>query len=380
MKNPTILFFTSISFRHPLSGSPEALLRHLAKRGLKTGFVEIPSSLIGFLRNLFLQRQPAWKFLFPKVKIVEGIVVIPSCPILPFGRLRLVRNINKIVLGLWLRNALASLENKIAIIITPWWYPVINYLGIKKIYYDCLDDVSVFCVHGEVRFYRELERKLIRLAETVFVITPTLKTHILDIDSKKKTCLLPNGVDADWFKINTLPIPEDIRQIKKPIAGYVGGISSRVDLELIAYCAKCLKDWSFVLVGPVTSLGVDKPLQKIPNVYLLGLKPYKHIPCYINAFDVCLIPFKLDEWGNYSDPLKLYEYFSIGKPVISTDISIMKELNKLVYVGENKDSFVEKIKEAYKEKDINVKKRIDYAEENSWDKKVDELLTYLDVR
>ncbi len=377
IKNPTVLFFTSISFKHPLSGSPEALLRILSGRGIKTGFVEIPSSCIGFLKNLFLQRQNIWKFLFPKVKIIENIIVVPSLPILPFGRLRLVRNINKIVLGLWLRNALASLENKIAIIITPWWYPVIKYLGIKKIYYDCLDDISVFCVPGEVRLYRELERELIGLSETVFAITPTLKAHILDINSKKKTVLLPNGVDTNWFKINTLPVPEDIRQIKKPIAGYIGGISSRVDLELITYCARRLKNWSFVLVGPVTSPGVEKILLDIPNIYLPGLKPYKYIPYYINVFDICLIPFKLDEWGNYSDPLKLYEYFSIGKPVVSTNISVMKELDRVVYVGKDKDGFIEKIKQAYAEKNIGIETRINFAKDNSWDKRVNKLLTYL---
>ena len=377
MKNPTILFFTSISFKHPLSGRPEALLRHLAEKGLKTGFVEIPSSLIGFMRNLFLQRQPAWKFLFPKVKIIEGIVVVPSCPILPFGRLRLVRNINKIVLGLWMRNALASLENKIAIISTPWWYQVIKYIGIKKIYYDCLDDVSAFCVPAEVELYRELERKLIRLTETVFAITPTLKTHILDIDSKKKTCLLPNGVDTDWFKIDTLPVPEDIRRIKKPIAGYVGGVSIQLDTKILTYCAKKLRNWSFVLVGPTTLTGIEKKFNDISNVHLIGWRHYNQLPYYINAFDVCLIPIILDKWGISSDPIKLYEYFAMGKPVVTTNIAMMKELGELVYVGEEEDSFMQKIKQAYEEKDIGIKARINYARENTWEKRADKLLTYL---
>ena len=385
MKNQTILFFGSISWGDPRGGRLEALTRAIAERGFETIFIEMPFSPLGFIRSIPPQTKKFREFIFPKVKKVKNITVISACPILPFARLKLIRGINKVIVGLWLKKILSRLTihdlrfTTSAIIPNPWWVQVVRYLGIPKIYYDCIDDVSVTCTPREIKIYKSWEKKLIRISKCVFVITPLLKEYILNIDSEKEVVLLPNGVNVEWFKkqVESSLLPEDISRIKKPIVGYIGGLSPWVDSELIAYCAKELRDWSFVLVGPVTSLGIDKLLKNIPNVYLLGLKPYKDIPHYINTFDVCLIPFKLDEMGNPSDPVKLYEYLSIGKPVVSTGISVMKKLDGLVYVGKNENDFVEKIRKAYEERDMDTEKRMHYAIQNSWDKRVDKLLTYL---
>ncbi len=384
MRNQTILFFGYIDFGHPLGGRAEALTRAIAEKGFETIFIEMPFSPLGFIRSIPPQTKKFREFIFPKVKREKNITIISACPILPFARLKLIRGINKVIVGLWLKKILSkTIKNNIksAIIPNTWWVQIIKYLGISKIYYDCIDDVSVTCASREIKNYKKWEEKLVGISKCVFVITPLLKEHILNIDSKKEVILFPNGVNVKLFKkqMENFLFPEDILKVKRPIVGYIGGISPWVDLELLVYCAKKLKDWSFVLVGPVTSLGIEKILLDIPNVYLLGLKPYKDVPHYINAFDVCLIPFKLDEMGNPSDPVKLYEYLSIGKPVVTTNIDRMKELNEFVYIGKDKDSFVEKIKEAYEKRNIDTEKRIHYAVQNSWDNRVNKLFEICDI-
>ena len=378
MEKPTILFFSALTFGHVLSGRTEAIGRAFAKRGFKVIFVEFPTSLMGFLRSPIPGN--IRQFLFPKVRIREQIIVIPQIPALPFGRFKFIEAVNRTLVSLWIRNVLTSIigtnEISIALVSTPWWYPIIKHLNITRVYYDCIDDISVLCNPRDFDIYKKWEEKFIKTSSAVFVISSILYERVLSINLKQKVVLLPNGVDADGFKnkAENFPIPEDIVSIKKPVVGYIGGLSPWIDMELIAYCAKCLKNWSFVLVGPVTSYGIEKGVKNIPNVYLLGPKPYKYIPSYIKAFDVCLIPFKVDKMGDPSDPLKLYEYLSIGKPVVSTAIAQIKKLSDIVYIGGDKDSVVKKIEEAYKKRNDNINNRCQYALQNSWTNKTNEMI------
>ncbi len=61
-------------------------------------------------------------------------------------------------------------------------------------------------------------------------------------------------------------------------------------------------------------------LERLPNVKLLGRKPYASLPSYLRAFDVGIIPFKLNELTRNVNPIKLREYLSAGLPVVSTDM------------------------------------------------------------
>ena len=68
-------------------------------------------------------------------------------------------------------------------------------------------------------------------------------------------------------------------------------------------------------------------LRGLPNVRLLGTKAHEQIPDYINAFDVCLIPYVVDELTDNISPAKLNEYLAIGKPVVSTDLAEVRRFN-----------------------------------------------------
>ena len=48
------------------------------------------------------------------------------------------------------------------------------------------------------------------------------------------------------------------------------------------------------------------------------LNTYADIPAYLYHFDACTIPFLINQVTKATDPVKLYEYFSLGKPVVAT--------------------------------------------------------------
>ena len=78
-------------------------------------------------------------------------------------------------------------------------------------------------------------------------------------------------------------------------------------------------DWSFVLIGPDHDGSLARSrLAGLPNVHALGPRPYATLPGYLHRFDVATIPFAINDITLATSPLKLFEYFAAGRPVIST--------------------------------------------------------------
>ena len=84
------------------------------------------------------------------------------------------------------------------------------------------------------------------------------------------------------------------------------------DLSLIDSVARNFTDGSIVLIGKATmDLG---PLAHLPNVHILGRKPYESLSAYCKGFDVALIPFPINEVTLNANPLKVREYLAAGLP------------------------------------------------------------------
>jgi len=157
---------------------------------------------------------------------------------------------------------------------------------------------------------------------------------------------LPHAVDYDHFASaiqQNQPLPEDMKGIKHPIIGYFGSLSDSNDLEILEFCARKRRDWSFVLIG--RAMGSDfKNIRQLPNVYLLGYKDYDDIPRYGRHFDLCLLFWKLTDWIKFCNPVKTKEYLAMGKPIVSVPIpEIEEEFSQIVAVAATKEEFLEAI-------------------------------------
>jgi glycosyltransferase involved in cell wall biosynthesis len=159
-----------------------------------------------------------------------------------------------------------------------------------------------------------------------------------------KAYLIPNGVDYDAWQdiVQAHPDdPADLRHIPHPQAGFVGNITeNRIDFPLLAELARRRPDISLVLVGPGELEQVrTRYFAALPNVHLLGAKSYTQLPLYIRGFDVCLIPYTLNTFNQGTNPIKLYEYFALGKPVISTSVPSMLKYQPSLCIADTVQEF-----------------------------------------
>jgi hypothetical protein len=117
-----------------------------------------------------------------------------------------------------------------------------------------------------------------------------------------------------------------------------------------------------------------KELPKQKNIYYLGLIDYDRLPSYAHFFDVAMIPFNRNELTKNCNPLKVYEYFAMGKPVVSVDIPELKRLDGIVKIVGNYNEFVKGIEDSLSHQSLAIShQRIEFAKNNSWEKKVEEI-------
>jgi len=195
---------------------------------------------------------------------------------------------------------------------------------------------------------------------------------------------IPNGVDFTYFKRamkSKASEPDDLRPIPRPRIGYIGNIENvRLDYNLLEETAKIHPEWSFVLIGWVSGGAEEKvkSLTQLQNVYVLPYKPHAKIPIYLKGFDVGLIPFKVTPFSNAMNPLKLYEYLAVGLPVVSTMLDELKCYSKIISISWNVDDFVFLIEKALQDNSPDkVLNRISFAQQNSWDQRVEEMSSIL---
>ena len=232
--------------------------------------------------------------------------------------------------------------------------------------YDCMDDwetfenMGVFNVNEEKAFVGEADILVVTGAELVV----KFKEQGLD------PLLIRNGADFDFFA-QTRP-SHLLQDVSHPIVGYFGAIADWIDLDLVYDVARLRPQYSFVLIGQVFGRDTSK-LETLPNVRLLGSKPYADIPAYLYHFDACTIPFLLNQVTKATDPVKLYEYFSLGKPVVATDMKELGQCGDLLYIGRGAEDFAGRLDMALNEESSLRERRIAFAKANTWQARVDQL-------
>ena len=80
-------------------------------------------------------------------------------------------------------------------------------------------------------------------------------------------------------------------------------------------------------------LEVRGELSRRPNIYLVGPRPSELIPSYVQHFDVCIMPYKVDGYTKYIYPLKLHEYLASGNPVVGSPIPALQAFKEVVLLA-----------------------------------------------
>ena len=233
--------------------------------------------------------------------------------------------------------------------------------------YDCMDELAQF------RFappsLREREQLLISKADVVF--TGGYQLYQSKSRYHSNVHFYGCGVDAEHFSRALRPeteAPADVAKLSRPIFGYFGVIDERLDYALLAQIAQAMPDASIVMVGPLAKVEQDS-LPNFPNLHWLGQRAYTDLPALVKSFDVCLMPFALNDATQYINPTKTLEYMAAGKPVVSTAVpDVLHHFAPIVDVALTAEEFIAAIQRAARSPRAElIEQGIDRANRASWD-------------
>lgn len=199
-------------------------------------------------------------------------------------------------------------------------------------------------------------------------------------DTRPDITVIPNG--AEVFDLSSRwPVPEDIAHLPRPILGYVGNLRDRVDLDLIGKVADAFPQGSVVLIGSAHDRPEVIALGERPNVHLLGVKPYDQASRYIRAFDVALVPHLRNELSESMNPLKLFVYFALGVPIVTTEIANIGDIGPHSIIAGDHDAFVRGIADVLAGRGpvTSAKQRSAVLDRVSWAARVGEVLRMLQL-
>lgn len=227
------------------------------------------------------------------------------------------------------------------LIFEPWFVPLVEQLCPDVFALDALDNMLKHAMYKDMpnleSYYRTCQRK----ADALFANSQ--ETTAMLARSRPDALHIPNGVDASMFgRTADLSCPDDMVSLPRPVIGYAGKMQEMVDAELVTAAARRLPKASFVFIGQQLNPTWMKPVWRHPNVHYLGDKRYELLPMYLNAFDICIIPYSVARQHG-GDPIKFYEYLAAGKPVVTTKIGNVSAYSSLpqVRVVEGPEQFAE---------------------------------------
>jgi glycosyltransferase involved in cell wall biosynthesis len=221
--------------------------------------------------------------------------------------------------------------------------------------YDCHDLLSGF--QNICADMITAEADLLREADLVLFSSAGLRDRYPEV---RKALLVRNAVDASQF--------EAVRREKGacPVVGYVGALDSWFDIEAVEQSALQNPHCRFVIAGRIEFEPIRR-LKVLPNVELMGEIPYSQVPELLCRLDAALIPFCLNPLTLMTNPVKLYEYFSCGLPVVSTPLPEAEAMGELVYIGRTATEFGQQVSRALSESDGSRSlRRQEIARQESW--------------
>lgn len=274
-----------------------------------------------------------------------------------------------------------NLENIIFWSYNPMFIDFIGKLNEKMFVFDTVDNwtehpsyTKMISKETLASNYQEIAYK----ADLIFTVSKELLAYYKEKQRTEDIFWVPNGVDFDHYNNPDLTEKDNIlANIDEPIIGYLGTIQERVDLDIIEYLAKTHQDKKIALCGPIWPVveeQVKDKLEKYDNIIFTNRVSYQDAPSYMQRFDVAIIPHKIDNFINSTNPMKMYEYLACGKPVVTTRGAGIDMFEDILYVTNDKRDFSDFINKALEEdSDEKIKLRKSRVKEHSWKNRVGQM-------
>lgn len=230
------------------------------------------------------------------------------------------------------------------------WLRPYRFIPHDVLVYDSID--PVFDRRPEV--VKEFERReieVLRAAHKAFASADSLvdfcKRHHSNVTLLNNACA---PIEYEPKLIAAAPKPGWWPESQKPVAAYLGSIDERFDFDCAMKASRDNPQVQFVFAGsviPALSTRVTE-MQSLPNVLCPGRISVGDGRYLLSRCTIGLIPFILGEMNDAINPVKMYAYALLGKPIAGTATREMAGRPDVVVTGSTPEEFSVAVREALK--------------------------------
>ena len=253
---------------------------------------------------------------------------------------------------------------------TPMALPLLQGLNPSLVVYDCMDELAAF--KNPPKQLLQRESALLNLADLVFTGGPSL--YEAKKDRHANAHCFSSSVDAKHFRqaLDSAISHPDQAHVAGPRLGFYGVIDERFDTDLVRQMAAAHPEWQIVLVGPVVKIDPAE-LPRADNVHYMGQRNYDELPKFLAGWDLCLLPFAMNDSTKFISPTKVLEYMAAEKLSVSTPITDVKvPYGDVVAIASTAGEYIaaceQMLAAADEEKARLVERMRDIVANTSWDK------------
>ncbi len=336
------------------------------------------------------QRRPASDWLWPARQVApnlwERTFVLPPGWMKTYPRL----GMRPLAWGIrrW-RQALPGRRPLVLAISYPHYLYLRDLLNPDALIYYNMDDYS-FYWSSRRDTVQSLERQAVAEATLSAFCARARADEFLQAvpEAAARIIHLPHGAPAAAIapvpQHTPAPPPADLAALPCPRLGFVGSLEDRLDWPLLERLARAYPSGSIVLIGrepppsPREAWYRDSlQTRSLLNVHTLGWRPQAAIGAYNAAFDVCLIPYRVDHpFNRVSCPTKVMDYMATSRPVVSTALPECRLYTHLFEVAETPEAFVDAVGRILDRgsDDGRATLRWDFARASTWERTAATLL------
>tara|TARA_R110001599_G_scaffold191782_1_gene386797 strand:- start:3904 stop:4995 length:1092 start_codon:yes stop_codon:yes gene_type:complete len=205
--------------------------------------------------------------------------------------------------------------------------------------------------------------------------------------SKKSIVVIPDAANVPSEDY----VPSYKKQTRLNIA-YVGSFHQGKGIEVVLPLAEAMPEHKFILIGKPTSAVITNIKEvNYKNVVLKGFLTQADIWKEMMGIDICLLPNQADvrtgresNIGKYTSPLKMFEYMSYSKPIIASDLSVLREVldDKIAVFAApgNINEWVQAINELSspeKREALGQSAYLRFIEKYTWEKRSERILAFI---
>ncbi len=347
-----ILYISTVNWKW-IKQRPHFIATYLAKQGNEVDYISL---------NPFGKTQIT--------RHIDGTLRVQDMYVLPFSlKSRLVEKWNISIV----KSRLLDKKYDIIVLTSPLHYQYLPDFMVAEcsLIYECMDNIPFF--YDGVLRERMLaeEHRTLEVVDGVIVSSNRLKEELEGRTNRKDLSIrtIYNAIDRSTFESSSGMI-----ELNKPNLVYIGTVAPWLDWELLNEFALRHPDFTIYLVGPCDFNKLPRKMKS--NIVLTGAVPHKQVPEYIRSGDIMLLPFIRNELTESVDPVKLYEYIGMSKPIVSAYWPELERFNRDgLHFYEDLNQFESILEEIDTNRVAGINQG--FIDQHNWENRAAEYLRYL---